>query len=451
MNKQKLKIEKEKELLALVVTNPANLDEIFSKISLDMLTDEHQTIFESLLKLETPDSHNIVWELKKLSYKGVSEILKLSTSIPSGISNRINEFFDICDSIKADQFLTDSLNESRNSLLGLDTLVDLKKKVESELDKYSRFQKPLSFNDSLEGIIQRIENRTKQSDSIKTENYPSFNTATGGLNEGNLVGIAGAFKNGKTTFGLNLVLDIAGQNIPTAIFSLEMSRAEIEEKILAYKTGIPYEKIRNPQRLNDKEKLTIAHFYGSKRNFNEKLFLFDRAFTINEIESRVKEMKQQENVKIVLIDYLGLIKPETRNIESREREISQLSNSLKLLAKETETVVFVLSQLNRSGIKDASSINLAESIALARESDFLFTIYKPELSGFKKVKIKDVEIPIDESNFLVKLDSSRHTAAGKEFLLSLSESGEMKEIQTQFDLQYLEKIQPKSINKEYIF
>jgi replicative DNA helicase len=441
MNKQKHKIEKEKELLALVVADPQNLDEMFGKISLDMFTDEHQAIFDALFKLELLNSYDAVWQLKKMNYTGVSEILKLSTSLPPDITGRIKEFFDICDSIKADQFLTDALEESQNSLLGLDTLVGLKKNVDSELDKYSRFQKPLSFNDSLEGIIQRVENRTKQSDSIKTVSFPSFNTATGGLNEGNLVGIAGAFKNGKTTFGLNLVLDIANQNIPTAIFSLEMTKAEIEEKILSYKTGIPCEKIRNPQRLSDDEKLTIAHFYGSKRNFNERLFVFDKSFTISEIESRVKELKRQENLKIVLIDYLGLIKSSAKNSESREREISQLSNSLKILAKETDTIVFVLSQLNRSGIKEASSVNLAESIALARESDFLFTIYKPTLSGLEGIMKKDKEkITFNENHFLVKLDSSRHTTGGKEFLLSLSECGMMKETQTQYDNSYLEQI-----------
>ena len=104
-----------------------------------------------------------------------------------------------------------------------------------ELEKYTRFEKPISFNDSLENIILRLQNRTVKGDSLKTKGFPSFNTATGGLQEGNMVGIAGAFKNGKTTFGLNILLDYADQNIPSAILSLEMTKAEIEDKILAYK------------------------------------------------------------------------------------------------------------------------------------------------------------------------------------------------------------------------
>jgi len=148
----------------------------------------------------------------------------------------------------------------------------------------------------------------------------------------------------------------------------------------------------------------------------------------------------REKVKVILIDYLGLIKTTAKNIENREREISHLSNSLKILAKETETVIFVLSQLNRSGIKEASSINLAESIALARESDFLFTIYKPDVEKYKKITMDGREIPINESNFIVKLDSSRHTQSGKEFLLELSESGKMREIETRYDLSYLNSV-----------
>jgi replicative DNA helicase len=234
-------------------------------------------------------------------------------------------------------------------------------------------------------------------------------------------------------------LDIAGQNIPSAIFSLEMSKSEIEEKILSYKTGITYEKIRNPQRLSEDEKLSMNKFLSKGKN-SERLFLFDRKFTLSEIESTIKGLSKREKVKAILVDYLGLIKPTAKNIDSREREISHLSNSLKILAKETETIIFVLSQLNRSGIKEASSINLAESIALARESDFLFTIYKPEASGYNKIKMNNKEISINENNFIVKLDSSRHTPSGKEFLLELSYSGKMKEIETRYDLTYLNEV-----------
>jgi replicative DNA helicase len=444
MNKQNLIIEKEKELLAIMINEPGTSLEIFSKVTPDMISEKYKGIFESISQLKPLDSAGIIWEFKKRNDNSLTEILDLSTRLIPNLNLRLREFFDVRDSIKADSFLIESLKESKNTLLGLDTLNSLKEKIESELSKYSRFDIPKSFDESIEGIIERIEKKIRKNDSLKTVLFPSFNTATGGLNEGNLITIAGAFKNGKTTFGLNLMLDIAAQGIPSVIFSLEMSLAEIQDKILGYKTGISYEKLRNPQRLNENERLSVARF--KSKNHNEKLFIFDKSSNMNEIENNIKMLKKRAKLKAVMIDYIGLIKSvsKQKSIESREREISLLSNSLKVLAKESGTIIIVLAQLNRSGIKEASSINLAESIALARESDFLFTIYKPESNGYSRVKMNGKEIQITDSDFIVKLDSSRHTPNGKEFLLRLDENGKMKELETNCDNSYL------NASREYI-
>lgn len=428
-NKERWKIEKEEELLATMINSPETSIEIFDKISFEMLSDENREIFETISSLKPLESGTITWELKKRNYNFFDKVLDLSSKIIPNVKQRITEFFDLSDAIKADKFLYKAYKKNQESIMGLDALSELKENIDAELSKYSRFQKTLSFDENLPKILERIESKFKKDFSLKTKEFPSFNTGTGGLNEGNLIGIAGAFKNGKTTFGLNLILDFAEQNIPCAIFSLEMSSSEIEEKILAYKTNLSYEKIRNPQRLTSEERTSLLRYSAQRKSSDEKLFIFDRAFTITEIESNIKKLKDKYGLKVILLDYLGLVKSvsKNRNPESREREISQLSSSLKLLAKETDTIIFVLSQLNRSGIKEASSINLAESIGLARDCDFLFTINRPNEKN--------------EAFFEVKLDSSRHTASGNVFLLQLLENGKMREVETKFDNSYLSKLQ----------
>ncbi len=423
MNKHELKLSKEKEILAILLKKPEQSTELFDNVSLDMFTKENREIFEAISKLNPCDATGILWEMDKQNYP-TEDILALSYQIES-LQKRIQEFYDVSDSLNVDKFLSEALDKSKNTFLGLDALYEVKEKIEIELSKYSRFEKLFTFDENLPNILERIESKFTKDFSLKTKEFPSFNTGTGGLNEGNLVGIAGAFKNGKTTFGLNLILDFAEQKIPSAIFSLEMSRAEIEEKILSYKTNLSYEKIRNPQRLTNDERASLIRYSAQRKKSDEKLFIFDRAFTITEIESNIKKLKDKYSLKVVLLDYLGLVRTvsKNRNAESREREISQLSSSLKLLAKETDTIIFVLSQLNRSGIRDASSINLAESIGLARDCDFLFTISRPNEKN--------------ESYFEVKLDSSRHTASGNVFLLQLLENGKMRETETRFDNSYL--------------
>ncbi len=423
MNKYKIKLEKEKQIIALLYKDTEQSNELFEKVPLEMFTKENREIFEAISKQSPCDSMAILHQLQIRNYP-IQEILDLSYQIES-LSERIKEFYEICETLNVENILAGALNESKTSFQGVDLLFDVKEKIEAGINKYSRFKATTTFDQNLPIILERIESKFTKDDSLKTKAFPSFNTGTGGLNEGNLVGIAGAFKSGKTTFGLNLILDFVKQNIPSAIFSLEMSSHEIEEKILAYKTGINYDKIRNPKRLTDSERASLVRYSSKRKDSDEKLFIFDKAFTLSEIESNIKKLKDKFGLKVILIDYIGLIKPvsKNKNIDSREREIAQISSSLKLLAKETDTTIIVLSQLNRSGLKDASSANLAESLGLARDCDFLFTINKPKED--------------DETYFEVKLDSSRHTASGKEFLLRLEENGKMKEKETRFDNSYL--------------
>ena len=173
-----------------------------------------------------------------------------------------------------------------------------KEEIENELRNLPSFIEPETFNDSINSIIDRLENRFKKGDLYKTNLIASFNTATGGISEGNLIGIAGAYKNGKTTFGLNLILDFAAQSIPIAIYSLEMTKNEIQEKILSYKTGIDYEKIREPKKLNKDETLKIARF-KSTVNENEKIFIQDAEIKLSEIENSVKKLSKENEVNKV--------------------------------------------------------------------------------------------------------------------------------------------------------
>lgn len=441
MNKLRLKIDKEKELLALLFVNPDLRTDIFEKIPLDMISEIHYELFKAISEPKEIDQAGVLWLLKKYDYPNVKEVLELSTSITPNYSLRITEFYDLYDSIKADIFLSDSFEKSKNTILGLDVLSELKENIDRELSKYSRFDFVSTFDKSLDEVIERIELRIKNDRAIKTISYPSFNTATGGLNGGNLVGIAGAYKNGKTTFAMNIILDLINQGISSAIFSLEMSKSEVEDKVLACKVGISYEKIRNPNRLTNDEIRTLLKFKKDYSKTNEKLFIHDRVLSITEIENVIRKLKSKFGLQVVMLDYIGLVKSISRfrNTETREREISMISNSLKLLAKETDTIIFVLSQLNRNGIKEASSFNLAESLALARDCDFLFTIFKPENSGCDRINIEGKEIMISENDFVVKLDSSRHSVSGKQFLLKLEESGRMKETETRYDNSYLKR------------
>jgi hypothetical protein len=112
--------------------------------------------------------------------------------------------------------------------------------------------------------------------------------------------------------------------------------------------------------------------------------------------------------------------------------MSCITVTIKNLAKETDTLIIALAQLNREGLTTPDKSKLAESIGLARDSDFLFTVFKPFNLGLKGTATKDNNYNYTENSFVLKLDSSRHTASGKNILLELESSGILKEITSNY-------------------
>jgi replicative DNA helicase len=116
--------------------------------------------------------------------------------------------------------------------------------------------------------------------------------------------------------------------------------------------------------------------------------------------------------------------------------MSYHSGFLKQMAKELDIVIIVLAQLNRQGRKEPSTEYLAESIALARDCDFLFIIYNPLEIGI----YRDQDIEYNESHFLVKLDTTRHTRFKKQFLLTMNDDSNFVETATEYNNDYLERL-----------
>jgi replicative DNA helicase len=437
VTKLELKTEKEIQLLGYLISSPGLATELFSKVPVELISKDFQIVFEEIKEQRNLDKISFLHILKKNNFPKLAEVLSIGSQYTGEgfLEKRIMEFYEITDSIKTENIFKDLLEMSKDSLTGLSLLTDSKELIEKELEKYNRFDKEITFSESIDAIIERMEKRNTKDDSIKTRNFPAFNKATTGLNEGNLIGIAGAFKNGKTTFALNIALDLASQNIPTAVFSLEMSLSEIQDKILAHKIEIKYEALRDPKQLSEIERANLNKALNKLKSKSERLFLFDRLFSLAEIESKIKYLAKWESVKVIMIDYIGLIKSVSKfkNVENRERELSQISQSLKIIAKENNVIIFILAQLNRTGIKDATSGNLAESLGLARDSDFLWTIRKladENLGNYQKIKLngKELATTLTENDFVVKLDSSRHTKGGNSFVVRLEESGKFNEL-----------------------
>lgn len=457
MDKIRIKKELEEMILSVMINEPESVPFISQRIKTDDVTSDNNSLFEKILSLDIKDSAMRILELAKENIQGwniksLDELSSkyLSSSLEGLIKNNVFEkFYDINFSLSVDSFLKKCLNKNKDEINGLYTLSELQDEIEHLRKKTENFKDDKMFSDKIIDIYNEIDNElsSKEVNSFTVKNIPSFNSSTSGIRPSNLIGIAGSFKSGKTTLGLNLILDFAKQKIPCGIFSLELSETEINRKILGMLAGIEYEKLREPKKLSQDEINKLSRF--QKKIEKLPLYITDRPMNEMDIKQKAKYWKDRFGIKIICIDYIGYIKSR-RKFETREREMSYYSEFLKALAKELNISIIALAQLNRTGKLKPSTENLAESIALARDCDFLFITYNPFELGIKSSS----GIQLNESHFFVKLDTTRHTKHKRQFLLSLKNDGNFIEIATEYENKYQGEIPPellKHLEPEEIF
>ena len=452
-NINQIKNELELQILSVMLNDPESIPAIVQRVKSDDLSKESNPLFLKIIELSSiKDSVNLIIQLSKANIEDwtLSELSKLQSkgyefSFERLYFNKVFEQLkDIATADRIKSICNAKLNTLKTDTRGLDIAFELKSEIEEIIKGIENIKDDKSFSENLNLIIETIEDElnSKNNHSISVKNLPSFNNATGGLKTSNLLGIAGAYKSGKTTLGINIVLDLAIQNIPCGFFSLELSEDELNRKILGMLSKVEYENLRDPKKLNEQSRNKISSLLNKKLLL--PLYTSDKLMSEQELKAKARYWKERFGVKVICIDYLGYIRS-NKKFDTREREMSYYSGFLKQLAKELDIVVIVLAQLNRQGRKEPSTENLAESIALARDCDFLFITYNPIEMGIKK----DENIDYNESHFIVKLDTTRHTRFKKQFLLKMNDDGNFIEIATEYDNEYLNAVLKEQ--SEFIF
>jgi len=213
--------------------------------------------------------------------------------------------------------------------------------------------------------------------------YTDLDKLTAGFHAGDLVIIAGRPAMGKTTFALNVAQYAAieaGKTYPAAIFSLEMPKEQLVERLLCSVSRVDLTRLRSGHlQENDWPKLTK----GAGQLHDAKIFIDDTAsISVMELRSKARRLKAEHDIGIIVIDYLQLMRGGP-NPESRQQEISEISRSLKALAKELGIPVVALSQLNRSleqrTDKRPMMSDLRESGAIEQDADIIMFVYRGEV------------------------------------------------------------------------
>jgi replicative DNA helicase len=261
-------------------------------------------------------------------------------------------------------------------------LEDTEKKIFDLLQKKSS-EDFVPIRDVVLSVIDKIELAAKHKGTVTglATGFYDLDYKTSGFQPSDLILVAARPSMGKTAFVLNLAQYISIKNqVPTAIFSLEMSKDQLVNRLLAMESKVDSQLIRTGNlSSNDWEKLIESAGDISKA----PLIIDDTpGISISELRSKCRKFKLENNLGLVIIDYLQLMSGGNKRTDSRQQEISDISRSLKALAREINAPVIALSQLSRAceTRPDHRPIlsDLRESGAIEQDADVVMFIYRDD-------------------------------------------------------------------------
>ena len=358
---------------------------------------EHRLIFEAMQSLfeagEPIDTVTVYEELKKRNQAqeigGAVYLSKMSQNISSAANVQYHSKIVLEKEIL--RGLISSAHEIASSAYSgnedaFDLLDEAERKIfaitESHLKKsYVGMDK--AVREAFE-YIEALHSKSNRKFSVPAGFY-ELDDLLGGFQKSDLVIIAARPSMGKTAFALSVARNAAVEHkIPVGIFSLEMSSMQLIIRLLCAEARVNAHLVRTGKLpLEEGNKLSkIAH-----KLIEAPIYIDDTpAQSVLEIRAKARRLKAERDIGMIVIDYLQLMQGPS-NVESREREISHISRSLKSLAKELNIPVLALSQLNRvvetTSDKRPMLSHLRESGSIEQDADVVLFLYRPEIYGME--------------------------------------------------------------------
>lgn len=359
----------------------------------DFYSETNKVIYECMLnlnnRLEPIDTITLSEELKKQEEindveKKISYITDLSTTITE--TGNIKHYAEIIKQKSILRKLIKASNEIINLGYSSNTKVeDVLEIAEKKIFDISQERTGEDFKSISSVLLEAydiIENLFINKSEITgiTTGFDDLNRKINGFQKTDLLLIAARPAMGKTAFSLNLVLNAALKaDASVAVFSLEMSREQLVQRMLSSQSNIELKKLKTGK-LGENDWPRIVETMSVLSSL--KIHIDDTpGIKISELRSKCRKLKMEKGLDLVLIDYLQLMEGEGNN-ESRQQEISKISRSLKILAKELNCSVVALSQLSRAPEQRADHrpmlSDLRESGAIEQDADIVMFLYRDE-------------------------------------------------------------------------
>ncbi len=281
--------------------------------------------------------------------------------------------------------------DSFDDSIPVDDLLDSTQQQFFSLAERNMKRETQPIQDVINAALTEIESYSTRTDGLSgiPSGFTGIDKYTLGWQASDLIIVAARPAMGKTAFVLTMARNMSvNHNIPVAFFSLEMSSLQLVKRLLVSETGLPSEKIRGGKRLAEHELIQINE--RIKDLTKAKLYIDDTpSLSIYEFRSKARRLVRNAGVKMIIIDYLQLMTgpPELRGM--REQEVSNISRSLKSIAKELSIPIVALSQLSRAvetrgGSKRPQLSDLRESGAIEQDADIVMFIHRPDYYGLQE-------------------------------------------------------------------
>lgn len=261
----------------------------------------------------------------------------------------------------------------------IDIVLDEAEKTIFQISNKRSNQSFVQLDIWLKKTFQHLSAIKSQSKGITgiASGYRLLDEMSSGFQKGDLIVLAARPSMGKTALAMSIALHAAVQGGVVGFFSLEMSAEQLTLRILSGEAGIPHHNIRNASISSD-EWLELTKV--AARLAEMKLFIDDTAMlTLMDLRAKARKLKSEKNLQFLVIDYLQLIHT-TKKHENRHQEVSEISRSLKALAKELNIPIIALSQLSRAVDsrmdKRPMLSDLRESGAIEQDADLIMFLYR---------------------------------------------------------------------------
>ncbi|HRC53137.1 MAG TPA: replicative DNA helicase [Bacillota bacterium] len=359
----------------------------------DFYKENHRIIFRQIAemadKLEAVDLVTLAENLKNAGYLekigGAAELARLANFVPTAANveyyARIVAEKSVLRRLIAAS--TEIAASAYDSQYEVDEILDKAEETIFQISQGRTTQGYVHLKDVLVETMEKLEYLASHKGNVVglSSGFSDLDSITSGFQPSDLIILAARPSVGKTSLGLNIARNIAiREDCSVAVFSLEMSREQVAQRLLCSESAINSQKLRNGFLSDDEwRRLSI----GLGRLGEAKIFIDDTpGISVMELRAKARRIKAEHGLGLVVVDYLQLMR--TRKQENRQQEISEISRSLKGLARELDVPIIAMSQLSRAveQRQDRRPVlsDLRESGAIEQDADVVMFLYtEPEL------------------------------------------------------------------------